>query len=280
MKTIAITWVSSGIGKALFELLAWAWYTMIGIVRHDGEEYEKRVRSLTWNENVRVFSCDLSLQSDIVRSMGEIEQWYKEIDILIHNAWVYSETRRETEEGIEMTLAVNVIAPFLVTERLLPLLTRAQWKVYMIGSIGERYGKIDWSDLMNEHHYSGNAVYNESKLLLTLLTYAFATHFLEHHLSFFVIHPGPTSTSLIEDSDVKKMPWYLRIIFTLVRRFRQTPWDAAETIREIITAPHKVETALFFVNGKPVSSSETSYDVRLQENIWNICHDLTSSHRN
>jgi NAD(P)-dependent dehydrogenase (short-subunit alcohol dehydrogenase family) len=279
MKTIAITGVSSGIWKSLFEYLAWEWHTMIWIVRGNWKDQENHIRHMTRNQNIHIFSCDLSQQDDIVRCAHEIQSHYNQIDILIHNAWIYSETRKETSEGIELTLAVNVIAPFLLTEMLIPLLIRGEWGVYMISSIGEKYGKVDWDDIMSRKNYSGNPVYNKSKLLLTLLTYKFAKVYQKQGVVFHAIHPWSTSTHLIKDGDIQKMPWYLRIIFTLVRYFRRAPEDSARMIAKTIFSPvSQKSTALFFINGKVVPSSRASYDLMYQKKVWDICCEVTTHH--
>ena len=121
MRTILITGANSGIGKALAFLTAKHQHKLILIVRKeiDAKLLSDEIKIETQNPNITVFACDLSNQDEIVKCCVSIKQQYSNLDILINNAAVYTETRMVTADKIEMNLAVNVLAPFLLTSNLL-----------------------------------------------------------------------------------------------------------------------------------------------------------------
>jgi len=280
MKTILITGANSGIGKALAFLTAKNQHTLILLVRKesDAKLLTEEIKAETNNPNIEVFACDLSAQKEIEKCCDRIKQSYSTLDILINNAAIYTETRIETANKIELNLAVNVLAPFLLTNNLLPLLDKGnQSRVYNISSIGEKYGKADFDDIMSKKNYSGNSVYNKSKLLLTMLTYKYSELYIDKNITFNCIHPGATMTNLVNEKDVEKMAFFLRFIFNIVKRFRQKPENAAQTIYKLITDENisKV-TGQFFADGKQTNSSVQSRDKQLIEKTWDLCLQMTT----
>lgn len=280
MKTILITGANSGIGKALAFLTAKHQHRLILIVRKesDAKLLTEEIKAETNNPNTEVFACDLSNQDEIVKCCESIKQSYSNLDILINNAAVYTETRMVTADNIEMNLAVNVLATFLLTKNILSLLGNSEKsQVYNISSIGEKYGKADFDDIMSEKNYLGNSVYNKSKLLLTMLTYKYSELYADKNITFNCIHPGATMTNLINEKDVEKMPFFLRFIFNIVKRFRQKPENAAQTIYKLILDENTSKvTGQFFIDGKQTNSSNQSRDKQLIEKTWDLCLQLTT----
>jgi len=130
---------------------------------------------------------------------------------------------------------------------------------------------------MCEKNYSGNSVYNKSKLLLTMLTYKYSELYADKNITFNCIHPGATMTNLVNEKDVEKMPFFLRFIFNIVKRFRQKPENAAQTIYKLITDENTSKvTGQFFADGKQTNSSVQSRDKQLIEKTWDLCLQLTT----
>lgn len=280
MKIILITGANSGIGKALAFLTAKNQHRLILLVRKesDAKLLTEEIKAETNNLNIQVFACDLSNQDEIVKCCEIIKQSHLNLDILINNAAVYTETRMVTADNIEMNLAVNVLAPFLLTNNLLSLLDKG--KVYNISSIGEKFGKADFEDIMSEKNYSGNSVYNKSKLLLTMLTYKYSELYADKNITFNCIHPGATMTNLVNEKDVAKMPFFLRFIFNIVKRFRQKPENSAQKIYKLIMDEYKQNvTGHFFANGKHIESSSKSTDKKLIDKTWELCIELTEKRK-
>lgn len=277
MKTVLITGANSGIGKSLAFL--YSNYKLILIVRkeNDVKALLEELESKTKNQNIQILACDLSLQSEIHKCCERIKSSFDTIDILINNAGVYTESRTETSENVELNIAVNLIAPFLLTQNLLPLLENGEKpKVINISSIGEKYGKPDFDDIMSNQNYSGNRVYNNSKLLLTMMSVKCSELYANKGIQINCIHPGATMTNLVSKGDISKMPFLLRVVFKVVKGFRQNPDNSAMKIYDTI---QKVEdsgiTGQFFSNGKQIQSSEQSRDKNLINKTWDLCLKLT-----
>jgi NAD(P)-dependent dehydrogenase (short-subunit alcohol dehydrogenase family) len=279
MKTILITGINSGIGKALAIMAGKENHKLILIGRAGQKSLEavREIKRETQNGNVDFIPCDLSLQNDVKRCCDLIQTRYDILDVLVNNAGVYSETRTETDEGIELTIAVNVfLAPFLFMKQLLELMQKSdEVRIINVSSIGERYGAIDFNDLMSSRSYSGNAVYNKSKLMLTMITYQFAKLYTSDKLLINAVHPGAVNTNLIKDADRIKMPTLLRLVFTIVKSFRKSPEAAASKIYSLmVDAKYKGISGRFFSNGNIILSSKQSTDQALMENVWRVCNEM------
>ncbi|MEM8858721.1 MAG: SDR family NAD(P)-dependent oxidoreductase [Chloroflexota bacterium] len=122
----------------------------------------------------------------------------QKIDILINNAGVWLNEEYQTEDGFEMTWQVNHLAPFLLTQRLLPaLLERDQARVINISSSGHRSGKIHFDDVNLRRNFSGMQAYLQSKLANLLFTQELARRTLGTSLITHAIDPGAVQTQLL-----------------------------------------------------------------------------------
>jgi hypothetical protein len=84
-------------------------------------------------------------------------------------------------------------------------------------------------------------------------------------------------TNLVNEKDVEKMPFFLRFIFNIVKRFRQKPENAAQTIYKLITDENTSKvTGQFFADGKQTNSSVQSRDKQLIDKTWDLCLQLTT----
>jgi NAD(P)-dependent dehydrogenase (short-subunit alcohol dehydrogenase family) len=131
-KTVVITGATSGIGLASMVALAREGASIIGVGRN--EERCLAAKKLVLKEcpqaQVDYLLADLSLQSQVRMLAEDIRSTLnnmgrKWLDVLVNNAGLYSGKLVWTKDGIELTLAVNHIAPFLLTHELLPLLKNA-----------------------------------------------------------------------------------------------------------------------------------------------------------
>jgi len=123
-KTCVVTGANSGIGKALSLALAeyGARVIMVCRDRFRGERAMTEVMEKTGNPNVDLFIIDLSSQTAIRKGVHGLKEKYDKINVLINNAGVLLFKKEQTEDGIETTLAVNYLGPFLLTNLLLELL--------------------------------------------------------------------------------------------------------------------------------------------------------------
>lgn len=183
---------------------------------------------------VDFFVVDLSSQTEVRRLADEALERLPRIDVLINNVGGYWDTRKVTADGLEHTLAVNHLAPFLLTYLLLDRLRQsAPSRVVTVASNAQRLGHIDFDDLQGGLSYSGARAYNQSKLANVLFTYELARRLSADEVTANALHPGLVNTSFgAEDSSRSQ-----RLLVPILRAFMTSPAQGA-------AAPEVIQTQL------------------------------------
>ena len=149
------------------------------------------------------FGADLSRQAEVRRAAGAIAIAFPALELLIHNAGVITRERAITEDGVETQLAVNAIAPFLLTRLLLPSLRAgAPARVLVVASRAARQGTLELDDLRLDRGYDGLAAYQRSKLAATLFAFEAARRFAGDGVAVHAVHPGVVDSKLLADFGV------------------------------------------------------------------------------
>jgi NAD(P)-dependent dehydrogenase (short-subunit alcohol dehydrogenase family) len=189
-ETIVITGATDGLGKGLATELAPSGARLILHGRNEEkgqallEELEPKASGeLIWR---RADLSSLDEARDLADALGEEDR----IDVLVNNAGIgTARPREESEEGYELTFAVNYLAPFLLTRQLLPLIQRsAPARIVNVSSAGQ--APIDFEDVMLEREYTGVQAYCQSKLALVMLTFDLAEELEGTGVTANCLHPG------------------------------------------------------------------------------------------
>jgi retinol dehydrogenase 14 len=272
-KTVLITGGTAGIGKATALGLA----TMgahVAITGRDPARTEAAAGEIhaAGGGQVDAFVADLSSQSEVRRLAGEVLQRLSRIDVLVNNAGGYWNTRHITVDGLEHTLALNHLAPFLLTHLLLDRLTHsAPARVVTVSSHAHADGRIDFDDLQGERSYSGARAYNQSKLANVLFTYELARKLQDTSVTANVLHPGVVNTSFGADDPAGVQ----RLLIPFMRPFMKTPAQGAATPIHLASEPDLEQvTGRYFANSKPKKSSQRSYDEATAARLWQVSADL------
>src|SRR5919202_2288330 len=157
-KIVLITGGTSGIGKAAATALAnlGAEVVVTGRNRERGEDAVEEIRRKSGSRKVSLLLADLAVQAEVRRLAEEFEASHDRLDVLVNNAGLIQSRRTETPNGIEVTFAVNHLAPFLLTNLLLDLLKEsAPSRIITVSSDAHRWGKIDLDDLQSRKRYRG-----------------------------------------------------------------------------------------------------------------------------
>ena len=197
-KIVLLTGATSGIGRAAAELFAREGATLVLPVRTTGDGEKVRSELLTGapNAQIEIFSCDLASFQSIRNFIKDIKAKYNHIDILINNAGVFPQEREVSTDGHELNLAVNYLAPVLITRGLTDLLEKSNApRVINVSSSMCREGKIDFGDLESKN-FDRYKAYAQSKLALVLFTKKFAQEVKETNIVVNALHPGVIKTSL------------------------------------------------------------------------------------
>ncbi len=203
MKTAVITGASSGIGFAASAELIQKGYRIIGI-GHDParcEEAEYKLRMLSADADVTFLCGDLMQQREVERVASQIIQLLQErnenrLEVLINNAGCVRSWYTTTEEGFEQQFALNHLASFLLTYRLLSQLKRAQGRVIFTGSESHKHMRMHWNDLMLTRGYNPLTAYKQSKLANILFAKGLNERYLGDGITSYVVDPGLVCTDI------------------------------------------------------------------------------------
>jgi NAD(P)-dependent dehydrogenase (short-subunit alcohol dehydrogenase family) len=194
--TILITGATDGLGKAVATELARAGATVLVHGRDDarGDATLRDIHEETGNGRARWYRADLASLDDVRALAEQVRSEDERLDVLVNNAGIGTveagDARRlESRDGYELRLAVNYLAPFLLTRLLLPtLLDSAPSRIVNVSSAGQ--APIDFDNVMLEHGYDGVRAYCQSKLALVMLTLDLADELGASGVTANCLHPG------------------------------------------------------------------------------------------
>ena len=273
-KVVLVTGSTDGIGEQTAKSLAGkgAMVLMHGRNSLRGEKVQEEIRRTTGSASLQFFQAELSSAKDIQKLADQIKESHDRLDVLINNAGTFQQERRLNDDGLEKTFAINYLAQFRLVHELLDLLKRsasgnasgnASSRIVNVASIAHwNASAMDWSNLQGEKRYDGFEAYARSKLAVVLFTYALAMRLEGTGVTANCLHPGVIKTKLLR-AGFGDYPG-------------DTPENGAKTSVYLASSP-EVEgiSGRYFEKCKPMRSSPISYDLELQERLWQISTELT-----
>jgi NAD(P)-dependent dehydrogenase (short-subunit alcohol dehydrogenase family) len=280
-KTYVITGATSGIGLALMEGLAETGASLIGIGRslERCHVQEERLRSEYPSSRIRFLVVDLSRQADIreaaIQIGGLLEEWNGgSLDGLINNAGTFSFWQNLTPEGFETQWAVNHLAPFLLTNLLLPRLKKASQSRVITVSSGSHYGaKLNWSDIQGLGRYNPLKAYQRTKLANVLFTAELNRRLGPDALvECLAADPGLVDTAIGEKSHSRLAQW----IWGRRRKKGIPPSQSAAGIIKLLEDGHiSRRTSIYWKHGQPKKPSPYALDEDYGWRLWEISAQMT-----
>jgi NAD(P)-dependent dehydrogenase (short-subunit alcohol dehydrogenase family) len=185
-RVVLITGATDGLGRALVDHLAEQGHTVLA----HGRDPE-RLRDLP---AARTYRADLGSLREVARVADELLARERRIDVLVNNAGIGTTlpgdgARLLSADGYELRFAVNYLAGYLLTRRLLPrLIESAPARIVNVASAGQ--APIDFDDPMLERGYSGQRAYGQSKLAQILMTMDLAEELRDSGVTATALHPG------------------------------------------------------------------------------------------
>lgn len=215
MKTAVVTGATSGIGLAVANTLCRQGYSVLGIGRSK-EKCDAAIRKIkerTAKADIRYYCADLAQQTEVNRAAGKItevlnENYDGKLDTLINNAGGVRNWYTTTNEGYEMQFALNHLAGFLLTYRLLPHIKKAQGKMILTGSDSHKYMRIRWNDIMFKKHYSCLYAYKQTKLCNLLFAKEFNRRLHGTGVRAYVVDPGLVNTDIGSKGTTGLVSWF------------------------------------------------------------------------
>ena len=267
-KICMVTGANSGIGKATALALAQMGATVVMVCRDRarGEEARSEIITKSRNNAVDLLLADLSSQQSIRQLVEHFQHHYTHLHVLINNAGAAFTGRRETVDGLEMTFAVNYLAPFLLTHLLLDVLkASAPARIVNVSSASHKSGYIQMDDLQGEKHNRSMRAYPQSKLAIVLFTYELARRLQGTGVTANCLDPGFVATNIGQTG--ASLP--VRLLIKLIGSFGTSPEKGAKTSIYLASSP-EVEgvTGKYFVKSLPKRSAAISYDESLQRQLW------------
>jgi dehydrogenase/reductase SDR family member 12 len=238
-EVVLVTGATSGLGEAaatgFARLGASVW--LVGRNQERGEAARARIAERTEREDVHVGICDLGDLRSVRRFTEQLDGEAGRLDVLVNNAGVLTAERSLSRDGIELTLATNVVGPFLLTKLLMPLLTRsAPARVINVSSGGMYTQGLHLDDLQSARgKFNGTVAYARSKRIEVVLSELWASRLEGTGVVVNAMHPGWVDTRGLRES----LPGFHRV----VRRLLRTPEQGADTIVWLGSAPQSADAS-------------------------------------
>lgn len=285
MKTVLISGGGRGLGRVTAEKLAVLGHRVILVARTPAAAHTARDEIIRRNPQVRVEarSVDLSALSR-VRDFANAEVERGEpVDVLFHVAGVMqtSTSRRVTVDGYEETLAVNVLAPFLLTALLLPVLERStsarvvtvSSRLHLPGSRGKPVD-FDFDDPQLVRGYHPDRAYKNSKLAVLWFTYELQRRMAGREFTANAVCPG-----FVPATAAASTTGVMRLVMSYVMPHMPfaTSVDAATDSFVFMAVDHSLQGVggKFFGERHVIESSPQSRDVEQARRFWELAQRLT-----
>ncbi len=274
-KVCLVTGATSGIGEVAATELArrGARVLIVGRSPERCAATLERIRSSTGATAVESIVADLSSQADVRRLAEQVRERCDRLDVLLNNAGGMFLDRRESPDGIELTLALNHLSYFLLTEQLLPLLkASAPSRIVNVASDAHKGASIDFDDIQGRRRYRGWRAYQQSKLANILFTYELARRLEGTGVTANTLHPGFVRTNFFADFT----GWVGFIMKLGASMIAISPEAGARTSIHLATSPDLAGVSgQYFVKSRPARSSPQSHDRAAADRLWRLSEELT-----
>lgn len=274
-QVVVLTGGTSGIGRIAATTLAGQGATVAVIGRDQARGDTLVADAASLDGNIRFHQADLGTQATVRSLAVELLDTYDRIDALVHNAGLSSQHRTETEDGVELTFAVNHLAPYLLTRELLDRLrVSAPSRVVVTASDIHRRATFDFDDLQFTDEYDSLQAYGRSKLATIAFTCELADRLEETEITANCFHPGfIPSTNLFRDTAI-----WTRVMIraaAIIPGVGTTQQEGAQRLCDLVMAPEFSERTGTYLTGEGITApSSDATDPENRERLWNVSADL------
>ena len=279
-KTALVTGANSGLGKAVAMALAARGARVLMLCRsaERGAAARDEIITATGNEQLELLVCDLASQADIRATAAEVRQRVGGLHVLVNNAGSAFAERGLTADGIERTLAVDHLGPFLLTNLLLDLLKAAAQADggARIVNVGTKIDTaMDFSDLNWEHRpYRMMAVYGQAKLGNIHFTRELARRLAGTGVTVNCVFPGVFLSNLGGTDGAQN--WALKLFAKTFGWALPKPERAAERVLYLLTSDDVADlSGEYFGGRKPITAPEQADDPAANAELWRLSAELT-----
>jgi NAD(P)-dependent dehydrogenase (short-subunit alcohol dehydrogenase family) len=275
-QTCLVTGATHGVGLATARALAAAGAS---VVLHGRDP--QRTRTIAddlareTDVPVRAVHADFARLADVRALAAELDASLARLDVLVNNAGMLSARRALSADGYELTFAVNHLAPFLLTNLLLPALRRAAAaRIVIVSSAAHARARLDFADLMNEHVAPGlGGAYARSKLANLLFMRELAARLRGSAVTTNALHPGVVASHLFQN-----LPAPLRLLVGTAGRLAMlSPEEGARTSVYLASSPEVAGTSGgYYVRCRPATPSRAAQSDADAARLWQESARLTA----
>ena len=281
-KTVLVTGGNTGIGKATVVALArlGARVVFTSRDRAKGEAALAEARSQSGSDAIECMNVDLASFRSIRAFAEAFLARYDVLHVLVNNAGIVLGSRRQSEDGLEETFAVNHVGTFLLTELLLDRIkASAPARIVNVASHAHKQarGGITFDDIDRARGYNGFRVYAESKLANIYFTRELARRLAGTGVTVNACHPGVVASDFAANGDYSgPVGWF----FKLGRPFLRTVEQGARTSVYLASSP-EVEgvTGEYFANEKRSRPTRIAEDDAAAKRLWDLTEQIVSGRR-
>jgi NAD(P)-dependent dehydrogenase (short-subunit alcohol dehydrogenase family) len=274
-KTIVITGATNGIGLESAVQLAAVGASLVLVGRDPAKTEAKvlEVKQRAKSEAVSGLLVDFASRASVRRLAQQILADVPKLDILVNNAGTVFPKRVVTEDGIESTLAINHLGPYLLTRMLVDrLVASAPARVVNVASIAHRHATLDFEDLGYAKGYRLMRAYSRSKLGNLLFTRELARRLEGKGVAVHALHPGTVATGIWAHGqpDSAAARFLAPVLAFLAKHLMLTPAQGGATITHVASSPElEGKTGLYFEKNQAIAPSALAQDDELAKRMWN-----------
>ena len=268
-QTVLITGATSGLGRELAHALAEQGAAVLLHGRDPGRSGETvgKIKEATGNHGIQSYCADLSSLAEAHQLARQVISGVNRLDVLVNNAGVgfgKDVAKREvSQNGYELRFAVNYLAPFLLTERLIPLLKASSpARIVNVASAGQ--APLDFDNIMFTRGYSGVNAYRQSKLAMIAWTFDLAERLAGAGVTVNALHPA----SLMPTKMVLEAGWQT---MSLVEE------GLRATLRLVVDPALENVTGEYFDGLSLAKANAQAYDKQIQQRLAALSQKLVSS---
>jgi NAD(P)-dependent dehydrogenase (short-subunit alcohol dehydrogenase family) len=268
-KHILISGATNGIGLAAAEALATtgASVAIIGRSETSARAAAARISAAAKGATIATFVADLSSQAAVRDLASEVLDRCPKLDVLINNAGAIYGTRQLSKDGIELTWAVNHLAPFLLTVLLLERLkASAPARIITTASNAHRGARIPFDDVNAETSYRGLSRYGETKLANILFTAELARRLEGTGITANCYHPGLVATGINRNNGL-----LMDLGMTALRLVARSPQTGADTLVWLATSSDVADVSgQYFFDRQQGQPSREAQDRQTARRLWEL----------
>lgn len=266
---VLITGTTSGIGRSIAENLAAKGVPLILHVRDRkrGEELVAELKLVNNGALLELEVADLASQREVKQLAKSVADRHPSLSAVVNNAGVIAGAYMLTEDAVELGMAVNHVAPFMLTQLLKPqLVAGGGGRVVNVNSFLHKRGKLELNNLRKNEGGDSLHRYSNTKLASLLATYAWARKLEAEGVTVNAYNPGIVRTNMLPGGIVK-------VVAPLIAK---SPKTAATTAAFLAISPRVagLTGGYFAATGVRKASSKISRDEDLQDKVFDATLEL------